>query len=237
MWGDVGRTRANLDVRGYGRGSLALPPTPSRSDPGSVDRPSPCGRGSRRAARPPTSHRSDSPTDAKSVGSGGLGPSEGRADGGRRGPTWSTAPSAVFPCGGRLRGVVTAGLPHGRTWRGVRNGASRGTVKRSPTGFRNRVGLKPRVAAAQQPWATEEFPFRERAVGWCSRAGRSIASWAMEEFPYRERARRSVVCEGKLAVGERVGFDAQVRKPMPRRGGRPLEYGAIRRFPMRSEAA
>ena len=51
------------------RGPFALPPAPTRSHPGSVDRALFRGRGSPRAARPPTSRRSDSPTDARSVGS------------------------------------------------------------------------------------------------------------------------------------------------------------------------
>ena len=71
------------------------------------------------------------------------------------------------------------GLPHGGTWRGVRTWVSRGTVKRSPTGFRNRLGLEPRVAAAQQPGAMEEFPFRERAGGWLFAVRKSIAGWAI----------------------------------------------------------
>jgi hypothetical protein len=72
-----------------------------------------------------------------------------------------------------------AGLPHGTTWVGLRTSVSRGTLKRSPTGFRDHLGPEPRVAAAQQPGAMEEFPYRERPGGWCSRWVRSIAGWAM----------------------------------------------------------
>jgi hypothetical protein len=40
----------------HDRGPFALPPAPSRSHVGSVDRVSSRGRGSQRAAGPPTSH-------------------------------------------------------------------------------------------------------------------------------------------------------------------------------------
>ncbi len=59
------------------------PPAPSRSHAGAVARASSRGRGSRRAAGSRASHRSDSPTPARGVGSGG-------------GRTWSTVPSAVL---------------------------------------------------------------------------------------------------------------------------------------------
>ena len=51
-------------------GPFALTPALSRSDVGSVDRWSVGGRGGTRAAVPRVSRRSDSPTDARSVGSG-----------------------------------------------------------------------------------------------------------------------------------------------------------------------
>jgi len=54
------------------RGPFALPPAPSRSHPGSVERALFRGRGGTCAAGPRASHRSDSPTDARSVGSVGA---------------------------------------------------------------------------------------------------------------------------------------------------------------------
>jgi hypothetical protein len=63
------RGRTNREVRPHGRGLFALPPAPSRSHPGTVDRASFRGRGRTRAAGPRASHRSDSPTPARGVGS------------------------------------------------------------------------------------------------------------------------------------------------------------------------
>ena len=63
-----------------GRGSFALLPAPSRSHPGSVDRASSRGREGPRAAGPRASHRSDSPTPARRVGSGGLWPRKERVE-------------------------------------------------------------------------------------------------------------------------------------------------------------
>ena len=65
-------------------------------------------------------------------------------------------------------------------------------------------GAGPRVAAAQQPGAMEEFPFRERAGGWCSRAGKLIAGWVMEGVPDRERASEGSSCaRGRRRLGDR----------------------------------
>jgi hypothetical protein len=63
-----------------------------------------------------------------------------------RRPTWSTAPSAVFPCGVRTRGVVRRGSRTARRAWGSDHVLC-GTVKRSPTGFRNLLGRGLRVAA------------------------------------------------------------------------------------------
>ena len=73
-WASSGRT--NQKVRPHVRVFFALPPAPSRSHPGSVHRALVRGRGGTSAAGPRASHRSDSPTDARSVGSGSRRPRE-----------------------------------------------------------------------------------------------------------------------------------------------------------------
>jgi hypothetical protein len=61
-----GMHRAHTTVA---RVPCTLTPSLSRVHPGAVDRMSFCGRGGTRAAEPRSSRRSDSPTDARSVGS------------------------------------------------------------------------------------------------------------------------------------------------------------------------
>jgi hypothetical protein len=68
------------------------------------------------------------------------------------------------------------GLPHGRTSRGLRTSVSRGTLKRSLTGFRNRLGRGPRVAAGAATRGYGRVPLLGTGVGM-------------------------VVCEGELVVG------------------------------------
>jgi hypothetical protein len=114
-----------------GRGHFALTPTLSHSHAGFAHRSSFCGRGGTRAAKPRASHRSDSPTPARRVGSGGS-------------RTWSTAPSAVFPCGRRRRGMVQPG--------------SR-TARRSPTRFPPR--FEPHVTARGTVGVNSALPQRD----------------------------------------------------------------------------
>ena len=121
------RAACGREWRGERRGretyatGAALSPSPHPSPTfGSAYRSSFRGRGGPRAAEPRTSHRSASPTDTRSVGSDSVVKVCWRV---RRhppfSPTWSTAPSAVFPCGPRSRGVVKSGSRTGRRGRGI----------------------------------------------------------------------------------------------------------------------
>jgi len=68
-WSDGMRHSHHVVAPTVARGPIALPPAPSRSHPGTVDRALFRGRGGTRAAGPRASHRSDSPTPARGVGS------------------------------------------------------------------------------------------------------------------------------------------------------------------------
>jgi hypothetical protein len=64
---------------------------------------------------------------------------------GAAGPTWSTAPSAVFPCGRRPRRVRRPGLPHGGT-------LPRGVVEPRRAAWGAVIlASRPRVARLHQP--------------------------------------------------------------------------------------
>jgi len=81
--GGMGCRRVHLEVhRAVGRVPWTLTPSLSRVHPGAVHPMSFCGRGSPRAAGPRASHRSDSPTSARRVGSGGLRPRKERGESG-----------------------------------------------------------------------------------------------------------------------------------------------------------
>jgi hypothetical protein len=109
-----------------GRGRLALLPAPSRSHAGAVARAPSRGRGSQHTAEPRASHRSDSPTPARGVGSGG-------------GRTWSTAlPPSSHAVGGRGGWFG----PRSRTARRSRRVAHRtpsSAPEGTPTGFRGNM--------------------------------------------------------------------------------------------------
>ncbi len=98
------------------RGDFALPPAPSRSHPGCVDRASFCGRGGTRAAGPPTSHRSDSPTPTRRVGSGGLWPRKETGESGEEmGSYVEYGAVRRLPMRSAVARGGECGLPHGRT--------------------------------------------------------------------------------------------------------------------------
>jgi hypothetical protein len=148
-WGAGGRRRCGLKSGPTGRlpqqrCHFALPPAPSRSHPGVVPRASSRGRGSQRPAGPRASHRSDSLTPGKEVGSGG-------------GPHREHSAVRRFGCGVKLRAMLTPGPPHSTTIPGecrtaVRTtcdsvGHQRASIRHFPEGDTSHSpGLPPLVA-------------------------------------------------------------------------------------------
>ena len=106
-----------------GHGHFALTPTLSHSHAGFAHRSSFCGRGSQHAAEPRASHRSDSPTPARRVGSGGS-------------RTWSTALPPFSHAVGGDGGWCGPGSRTARRSRRVAHRTPSSAPEGTPTGFR-----------------------------------------------------------------------------------------------------
>jgi hypothetical protein len=84
--------------------------------------------------------------------------------------TWSTAPSAVLPCGQSHRSMPTPGLPHGTTWpRGWANGVElRGTPHDSPI-VRAWLVSTSQLTLSRSPSTWSTAPSAVFPCGQCSR--------------------------------------------------------------------